>query len=170
MICLYCESPLPNDQPQTCVCEVEHRDRPPVAGINHVSQVLSAIDELRSGELELEEMEGVVDVFLGLFEAFDAKWRPDGVSLNRRLTPTMQERFSETMAGLDKALEDGARGMEILQSLDPDTLDVQLDEAEAALLSFFQNACGYGATALDDFDSLRSQQQSGGVFFNLRSR
>ena len=170
MICLYCESPLAGDQPQTCDCQVEHRDRPPVAGINHVSQVLCAIDDLRSGELELEEMEGVVDVFLGLFEAFDARWRPDGLSLTSRLTPTMQERFMTTMAGIDKALEEGARGMEILQNLDPETLEAQLDEAEAALLSFFQNACGNGATALDDFDSLKSQQQSRGAFFNLRSR
>lgn len=169
MICLYCESPLPDDRPQTCACEVEHRDRPPVAGINHVSQVLCAIDDLRAGELELEEMEGVVDVFLGLFETFEAKWRPQGTSLAARLTPTMQERFATTLAGLDQALEDGSRALEILQSLEPDALDAQLDEAERALIGFFQNACGHAATALDDFDSLKTQLRGGGAFFNMRT-
>lgn len=170
MICLYCESPLPSDRPQTCACEVEHRDRPPVAGINHVSQVLCAIDDLRSGDLELEEMEGVVDVFLALFEGFEAKWRPNGTSLLERLTPTMQERFATTMSGIDKALEEGGRALEILQGLEPEALDAQLEEAEAALVAFFQNACGHAAAALDDFDSLKAQLQSSGAFFNMRSR
>lgn len=161
---------MPDDKPQTCACEVEHRDRPPLAGINHVSQVLCALDDLRAGELELEEMEGVVDVFLGLFEAFEQKWRPDGVSLASRLTPTMQERFSVTLAGIDQAIEEGARALDILQSLDPESYEEQLDQAEAALLAFFQNACGHAATALDEHDSLKTQLKGAGAFFNLGSR
>jgi hypothetical protein len=168
VICLYCESPLPDDRPQTCACEVQHRDRPPISGINHVSQVLCALDDLRAEEIELEEMESVVDVFLGLFERFEQKWRPGGVSLAARLTPTLQERFATTLSGIDTALEEGSRALEILQSLD-DVSEQQLDEAETALIAFFQAACGHAATALDDFDGLKSQLQSSGAFFNLRS-
>jgi hypothetical protein len=107
-------------------------------------------------------------VFIGLFEAFEQKWRPGGLSLATRLTPTMQERFATTLGGIDKALEQGARALEILQSLEVANED-QLDEAETALIAFFQAACGHAATALDDFDGLKSQLQSSGAFFNLRS-
>jgi hypothetical protein len=166
VICLYCESPLPNDQPQTCSCEIEHRDRPPIAGINHVSQLLCALDDYRSGELEMEDLEAVLEVFAGLHEAFEQKWRANGEALAVRLSPTLRDRFQESLSGIDKALDEGSRALEILHHLEGEE---GLDEAEAALISYFQNACGYAARALDDHDTLKSETQSSGAFFNLRS-
>lgn len=166
MICLYCEAPLPHDRPHTCACEIEHRDRPPIAGINHVSQILCALDDYRAGELELEELEGVVDVFLGLHEAFEQKWRPSGEPMAARLSPSLRDGFHDTLSGIDKALDDGARALEILQNLEGEE---GLDDAEAALISYFQVACGHAAKALDDFDRLKTQVKSSGAFFNLRS-
>ncbi len=169
MICLFCEATLPHDRPQVCDCGMEHRDRPPIAGVIHVSQLLCAIDDLRAGDLDSEEFEGIVDVFWNLYDAFEQKWRPEGSTLAARLTPTLQERFFTTLTGIDKGWESGSLAMELLQNLSAESPDQRFDEAEGALLAFFQQTCAHAAAALDEFDSLKSQIQGSGAFFNLRS-
>jgi hypothetical protein len=171
VICLHCEARLPDDRPQVCPgCQYPHQPREPIAGVNHVSQLLAALDALRAGDLEVEELEGILEVFLGLFESFEQKWRGAGKSLSQSLIPSLQDHFGSTLAGIDQALDEGFRALEILQSLEPDFSDDTIDEAEAALLAFFQATCSHAAKALDDFDGLKAQLQSSGAFFNLRSK
>jgi hypothetical protein len=170
VICLYCEATLPNALPQTCPCEIEHLERPPIAGINHVSQLLCALDDLRAGELELGDLDGLVDVFLGYFESFEQKWRPEGTSLEGRLAPALKEAFAASLQGIDNALDLGSRALEILQTLEEPLDEQRLEEAEQALIGFFQSACGHAAAALDAFDSLKARSQRPGGFLNLGAR
>ncbi len=142
MICLHCEAPLKGSKPQVCGCKFRHEERPPVVGVNHVSQLLAALDGYRSDQLDIEVFEDAFDVFSDYFYQFERRWREKG-TLVSRLAPPLAARFGASLGALDKALDSGTRGLELLQNLD-DAGEDELDEAEAALLRFVEGISSAG--------------------------
>ena len=76
MICLICRTTIEGGPPLECPeCSFVHESRPPVVGINHVSQILSALDMLAEDEMDVEEFEGLFYGFVEQLEQFVQKWR-----------------------------------------------------------------------------------------------
>ncbi len=170
MICLYCETELPDDQPQACPeCEAEHDSRPPVVGVNHVSQLLGALDSFRAEELDKEDFEAAVEVFGEMLDAFEQTWRTRESTLASRLSSSLQPRFEKTLRGIDEALAGGFSAMELLESLADAPSEEGFKRAEAALIAFFTTICANAAQALSEFDSLKAQAATSGALFNLPS-
>ncbi len=170
MICLYCETGLPNDQPQTCSeCQAEHDSRPPVVGVNHVSQLLGALDAFRAEELDREDFEAAIEVFGEMLETFEQTWRTRESTLASRLSSSLAPRFGQALSGIDKALTDGFAAYALLESLAEAPSDEGFERAESALISFFTAVCSNAAQALSEFDSLKAQAATSGALFNLPS-
>lgn len=167
MICLFCEARLPDDQPQTCSCRFEHRLRLPLVGINHVSQLLSALDGLLEEEIPLEDVEQAVAVFSDLFDRFERKWRQRG-PLVAELPPLFADRFAVSLQGIEAALQQGEKALGLLQPVDQ--LDAaRVEQASTALLAFFHGVCAHAAKALHDFAELKREAASSGALIDLRS-
>lgn len=156
MICLHCEEPLKGEKAQVCRCKVKHEERPPVVGVNHVSQMLAALDSYRADQLDIEEFEDVFDVFSDYFFQFERRWRGKQ-TLAARLSPALTEHFGASLARLDKTLDSAARALELLQNLEEAQED-DLDEAEAALLTFFHGICAQGSEVMDVLEQVNSQR------------
>lgn len=169
MICLTCGEALVGDDPQTCdSCETSHVPRDPVVGINHVSQLLCAFDELREGDINLEEFEEVLGAFYELFAEFENKWKLSESDLGSRLSGTLKQEFGPALSGIDEALQLGFQAMESLEAIHQEGVDA-LDAAEEALVLFFQGVCANSAALLEKFDRMKSEDKGSGVLFNLPS-
>lgn len=170
MICLYCETELPHDRPQECPeCQAEHDSRPPVIGVNHVSQLLGALDAFRAEELEAEDFRTAVEVFTDMMEAFEEKWKSKESPLAGRLSSSLQPRFEKALSEIDRALVIGFQTVELLETLADAPSEEGFKEAESALITFFTTICANAAQALSEFDSLKSEAASSGALFNLPS-
>ncbi len=170
MICLFCEADLPTDVPQKCEnCGTEHESRPPIVGVNHVSQLLCSLDAVQSQEMGFEDFHGVLEVFLDRFEAFEQVWKTRHSSLRERLSPGLEGRFGQSMLALDEAFNLGFQALEDMQCLNEDSLPEHFEQAESALVNFFRGTCAQAASALEAYDQLQAQGPSSGRVFNLPS-
>lgn len=166
MICLLCGETLSGDNPQDCKgCETAHEPRPPVVGINHVSQFLCALDDLRDEEISMEEFEEISGGFYELFAEFEAKWDLSNSDLESRLAGSLKRNFGKAMRGIDEALQLGFQAMECLEAVPVEGLDA-VDAAEESMILFFQGVCANSALLLEKLDQLRSEEKSSGVLFN----
>lgn len=169
MICLFCGEALEGDGPQTCgSCDTPHEPRPPVAGINHISQLLCALDDLRDETIGLDEFEEISATFCELFAEFEAKWNLTQSNLQSRLAGELQARFGKAVAGIDEALQLGFQAMESLDAIPEQGVEAA-DAAEEALVLFFQGVCTNAAALLETFDRLKAQDKGSGMLFNLPS-
>ncbi len=169
MICLYCGEPLKDTSPHDCPsCGEHHPQREPIVGVNHVSQILCALDQLREGNLDIEDFEAAFQRFIELFGQFEEKWRLQEATLAEQLAPSLQKDFGETLGRLDEALRDGYHGIECVESALVEGADL-LDLADVSLTGFFKKSCSAAAKLLDDLAALKRKAGESGAFFNLPS-
>lgn len=168
MICLYCKTEIKGDPPLVCSgCEVTHQSRPPVVGVNHMSQLLSALDLVQEDEIDREELEIIFDSFVELLEKFEQKWSLRESALAGRLSGALQEKFADSFAQIDEALQLAYQGVELVEA----TLNEEaegLEEAIDCFGRFFQGVCAAAAVILERLDEFEDNQGSGQLF-NLPS-
>lgn len=153
MICLACHAAMSGEPPLTCPgCGKQHDSRSPVVGVNHFSQVLSALDSWAEEELSQEEFEEIFFQFVELLETLDEKWGFREVSLVGRLTPELRKTFGPQLLKYDEAIRQGFLGVETVEVILAGESD-DFEAAESHLLAFFQGFCSASATLLDDLDS-----------------
>lgn len=168
MICLFCKAPLQDEPPIECEgCGMVHEDRPPVVGVNHVSQLLCALDLLAEGEFELEEFEAVFYAFCDKLEAVANKWHLREATLKERLSPPLAQKFGPLFAQLDEAFQLGFQGVEWTEALLAGESE-DFDQVESLFIGFFRGVCGASAALLDGLDELNAEKGSGKLF-NLPS-
>jgi len=168
MICLGCREKIKGNPPLKCSgCGHTHQARPPVVGINHVSQLLSALDSLAVEEIPLEDFEVIFDTFVEKMETLQRKWALDQSFLSPRLSGALQERFTKQFAELDEALQLGYQGVELVEAVLAGEIE-HFDAAEECLVGFFRGVCAASASLLDQLDVLK-QNDLGGQLYNLPS-
>ncbi|MCA9790243.1 MAG: hypothetical protein KC910_00550 [Candidatus Eremiobacteraeota bacterium] len=168
MICLFCGSELAPKSRQCEGCSSPHSLRPPVSGINHVSQMLVVLDDLRKGELDVEDAAEALQRFIDMFEHFEQKWRLQESSLTDQLSPALKDTFAASLSGIDQALGDGYQAIALMEGALAEGQDT-LDAAEEHLLRFFRGCCANAAKLLEDLDALKISQGKSGSLFNLPS-
>ncbi|HIB68079.1 MAG TPA: hypothetical protein EYO33_24030 [Phycisphaerales bacterium] len=168
MICLICRTDLEGGPPLECPeCGFVHESRPPVVGINHVSQLLSALDMLAEDEMDVEEFEGLFYGFVEQLEQFVQKWQLKESLFTERLSPALSEKFAKYFRQLDKAIQMAFQGVEWVEAILAGESD-DFERAEENLVGFFRGVCSSSAVILDNLDDLDKDQKSG-MLFNLRS-
>ena len=168
MICLYCGEELSKDARRCDACDRSFERRSPLAHINHVSQLLGAIDDAQEGTIEGEELEEALRRFLDMFADFVDKWGLAEASLESQMEPETKEDFGPIMAQMDQTLQLGSHAFELLEAaLEGDDT---LEAGREALVSFFQNICGQAAAILDQLQKLKQDDStSPGLYGKLPS-
>ena len=168
MICLICRAHIEGPPPLTCSgCEFVHESRPPGVGINHMSQLLSALDMLAEEEMEVEVFEGLFYGFVEQFDQFVRKWRLEESLLVTRLSDGLRGKFEKYFRQLDESIQLGLDGVQYVESiLHGESHD--FEQAEENLIRFFRGVCSACAVILDNLEDLDKERKSG-VLFNLKS-
>jgi hypothetical protein len=138
-----------------------------VVGVNHVSQVLSALDLLAEEEIGVEEFEAIFFTFVDQLEKLEQKWQFREVLLADRLAPTLKEKFGVQFQQLDQSLQMAFQGVEWVESILAGESD-DFEAAEECLVGFFRGICGASALVLDNLDEFDKNKGSG-MLFNLPS-
>lgn len=130
--------------------------------------MLVVLDDLRKGELDIEDAAEALQRFIEMFELFEQKWRLQDVSLSEQLTPALKDTFAGSLAGIDQAMGDGYQAIALMEGALAEGQDT-LDAAEEHLLRFFRGVCSHAAKLLEDLDALKISQGKSGSLFNLPS-
>jgi hypothetical protein len=166
VICLTCKANIKGDPPLECgQCGMLHDLRPPVVGVNHVSQMLAALDDLAEEVATPQEFETVLYAFIDRFEQLEEKWQLREALLAGRLAPNLKEKFGRSFEELDGGLQQGYAAVEWMETIAAGESD-NFEEAEACLVGFFRKVCGASARILDLLDQV---DESSGPLFNLPS-
>lgn len=168
MICLICRSALEGSPPLTCPeCEFVHESRPPVVGINHMSQILAALDMLAEEEMDLDEFEGLFFGFVEQLDQFVKKWQLNDSLFTERLSPTLSGKLAKYFRQLDQSVQMAFQGIADVEAILAGESD-DFEQAEANLIGFFRGVCSASAAILDNLEDL-DQDRKSGMLFNLKS-
>ena len=169
MICLYCKELFLSQNPGTCEhCEISHHQRPPVVGVNHISQVLEALDSLKAEEISLEDFDSIWASFYDLFVEFDNKWKISESSLQSRLSSGLVERFGPALEEIDESIQLLFQAIECLEAIPEEGLSA-VDAAEEAVTRFFLGVCSNSALLLNRLEALQADNSGPGLLFDLPS-
>jgi hypothetical protein len=168
VICLSCKAEIKGNPPLECSgCGLIHESRAPVVGVNHVSQMLAALDDLLEEVATPQEFETVLYAFIDRFEKLEEKWQLREALLSPRLAPSLKEKFGRWFTELDTGLQQGYAALEWMEAIAAGESD-NFEEAESCLVGFFRTVCGASAQILDQLDEVSGPQSSGSLF-NLPS-
>lgn len=168
MICLNCRTTIEGSPPLECPgCDLVHESRPPVVGVNHVSQILCALDMLADEDMDSEEFEGIFFGFVDQLDQLAQKWQLRESFLTERLSPTLSDKFAKYFRQIDSALQMAFQGVEWVEAILAGESD-DFDSAEDNLVGFFRGICAASAAILDNLDDLDKDKKSG-MLINLRS-
>lgn len=168
MICLSCKEEMKGDPPLECPgCGFEHQGRPPVVGINHISQLLSAIDLLNDDLVSFEDFEVIYTNYVEQLDELEQKWQLRESSLSERLSTGLKDKFGAYFEQLDEALQAGYQGAEWIDAFLAEETD-SLEQAEECVITFFRGVCAASAGILDRLDDF-DQNKGSGMLFNLPS-
>ncbi len=169
MNCLFCGAEQGSKVQECSECGVPFERRPPIIGVNHVTQLLNVLDDLAAGDGTAEDCEEPFRSFLELFAEFEQKWKLQEKSLSEQLAPELKDRFGVALAETDQALQQLYQAIECLEI----TLFEGEDYLEAGienLVSSFKGVCAGAARLLEQLDALKQEQgQGSGRVFNLPS-
>ena len=169
MICLYCKEPLLSQNPDSCEnCEIPHAPRPPVVGINHISQVLEALDSLKAEDISLEDFDSIWASFYELFVEFDDKWKISESSLQSRLSSGLAQKFGPALQEIDESIQLLYQAIECLEAIPEEGLPA-VDAAEEAVTRFFLGVCSNSTLLLSKLDTLHLDTSGPGLLFDLPS-
>lgn len=154
LVCLTCGMGMPEIAPEACAnCGTRHEMRPPVIGVNHLSQVLSALDAWAEEECSQEEFEGVFFQFAELFDELGEKWSFSERAFAERLSPHLVAKFAPQLESIDQALGEGMAGVGKVEAILAGE-DDDFETVEDKLVGFFQGTCSASARLLDDLEKL----------------
>lgn len=145
MICLWCQQVLAAQASSCERCGTVFVEQPPIVGINHLTQLLQA---LQDPELDREELSGVVRHFVQRWEAFETRWSPPF----RPQLPAHLGGYGDTLTALDRGLELGREAFAEIDSY----LSGETESTEAAcerLRAFFGAVCNSSAQLLEKLES-----------------
>ena len=169
MICLDCNKPLSIQGPGPCEnCEVSHLPRHPVVGINHISQVLGALDALKAEEISLDDFDNIWASFYDLFVEFENKWKVSESSLQSRLSSALAPKFGPALEEIDESIQLLFQAVECLEAIPEEGLSA-VDAAEEAVTRFFLGVCSNSALLLSELDTLQDDNSGPGLLFDLPS-
>lgn len=156
MICLSCRTEIAGNPPLSCPgCGLVHESRPPVVGVNHLSQLLCALDFLAAGDCSPDEFETVFTSFVEQLDELERKWQLRDSTLSERLSSGLRIDFAAYFAQLDEALQAAFQGVECVEAYFTEEAD-SMEQAEECFVRFFLNVCAASAGILSKIDKLSS--------------
>lgn len=153
MNCLFCGHQLSYEPFQTCPgCQTEHEPVPPVSGVNHVSQLLYALQMVEAQEMDADTLAEVTGAFLEKFDKFHQAWNLAEHSLFDQANAAVQSKFGEGLKELDQAIESIIGALELVESAadNPDSLVA----AQEQLSIFYKQVCGASALLFQQLDGM----------------
>jgi hypothetical protein len=170
MLCLDCGKRQKSAEPGTCAsCGARHNTVPGVHGINHVSQLLHAIEQCREGRLDRDGLQDRFAAFEEGWQGFVERWRleegtiAEGLGLNGTLLTVygpLLERLEEALGSLNSALD----MLDAMETAGPH----ELEKLEEEVRDFWRGSCSALAglfkkldTRHGDVDSLLSSLFAG---------
>lgn len=163
MICLVCDVDNPYGTEQCASCSTVFRVEPPFVQANHVSQMLTAIDDFGGGKLDRAAFLQRLETFENIFAAIDQTWNFKVPLASRLGNPppggtvegTSPADIEAALRAMDAALEALRAALQRLNALrnpsmrPPSQAEVAVMNKAAALLGdFFRAACSGCATLL----------------------
>ncbi len=166
MICLACE--FESTSFERCeLCGADFSVRPPFVSVNHLSQLLVALDAFKTGTLDRAGFLRRLDVFVQLFVDIGNRW-DFSVNFADRLGPALSASLIEPLEVLDAAvglLDAALQELEpIRQSTRPDVWPAEvarLERAEDAFIDFFRATCSACADLLAVVEDSPDLRRSG---------
>lgn len=160
MNCLFCGHRLTHEPVQICPgCQTEHEPVPPVSGVNHVSQLLFALQMTEAGELDPETLAAVTAAFMEKFDRFHQAWNLSDRSLVEQAGLSVREQFGPGLRELDLAIESIIGALEAVEqaSDDPDAITA----AQEQLAVFYHQVCGASALLLKTLEKVKQEPARG---------
>lgn len=169
MMCLFCGASQDSKVTECGDCGVPFERRPPIIGINHVTQLLNVLEDLLAGDGAVEDCEEPFRRFLELFAEFEQKWKLQESTLSEQLAPELKDRFGPSLAQTDQSLQEAYQAIECLE-LTLFAGEDYLEQGIESLIASFMGICAGAAQLLEQLDRLKQQQgQGSGAVFNLPS-
>jgi hypothetical protein len=170
MICLDCGKPQGTAEPGVCPsCGAKHSTVPGIFGINHVSQLLHAIEMCREGKLELDGLQERFSAFEEGWQGFVERWNleEDTIAQALALDDTLVSVYGPLLERLEDSLQHLNNALDMLDAMEsPGTHELEALEEE--LRYFWRGSCSALAglfkkldTRRGDVDSLLSSLFSG---------
>lgn len=164
MICLACAFDNSYGLQQCTNCGQEFRVDPPFIKANHVSQMMTAIDNFQQARIDRASFVRQLDTFQDIYKSIDATWNFTH-PLAERMGGTLSTTHTAdgvTTADIEQALRNLDSGIEALKAALQRLAAVRnpsqrpaspaeiglLDKAKALLIDFFRATCSASATLL----------------------
>ena len=170
MVCLDCGEAQAASEPERCrACGAAFHHVAGVHGVNHLSQLLDAIDAYREGHIELATLKQRFSAFEARWDTFMDSWDIAERSISEALgiDETLGAVYGPLLERLEESLEHLANALDILETLDSRDPEA-LEKLEEETGQFWRGSCSALAglfqkldTRDGDVDSLLSAFFSG---------
>lgn len=154
-ICLYCGSTEKRPEPQVCPsCQGEFRTVSGLFGINNISQLIAAVEDLRNNDCSLDEFEERFSFFLELWEGFAESWELPGRDLGSvfQLDSALDGVYGKLLTELDEGIAQLGSALEIIETRDEGDTSA-LEQVEDHVRLFSRRVCSASAGIFTKLES-----------------